>query len=408
MQTYRYKGRNRRGELLEGTIESPSAQAVARWLLDTSHFPVTIELEKPPKETPPWLARLLGEDKVRPLEIEYFTRQVGTLSRAGLSMLQAIQSMQRASTGKGMARILRTLAQDLDKGASLSQALSRHHAVFGDFYLSMIRVGEESSRLNEVWQMLLRQLEFDRQMRQRVSSVMRYPSFVLAALVVALLVFMLFVIPVFADIYKSMRLELPAVTQGLIAASGFVTLHWWGILAGLALGALGASRALRTPQGRYAWDKAKLRLPLFGPIMNKGAIGRFCEGFATAYRSGVPLVQAIDVVSGIVDNAFIRDRVLQMRQGLERGQGFSRVARGAGIFSQTELQMIIVGEEAGAIDMMVSQIARIHQEDLDYDVNRLSKSMEPLLLGFMGGLVGLLLLGIFTPMWDMSQLAMKR
>lgn len=407
MHTYRYKGRNRRGELLEGTIESHTAQAVARWMLDTRIFPVAIDLEKPPPESPPWLARLIGENKVTPLEVEYFTRQMGILSRAGLSMLQAIQSLQRANTSKGMTKILRALVSDLDKGTSLSRALARHPVVFDTYYVGMIRVGEDSGRLGEIWQALLRQLTFDREMRQRISAVVHYPVIVLCALAVATSILLIFVIPVFSNVYQSMRVDLPLITRSLIAASDFVIRYWWAIFGVMALGGLATSRWLRTRDGRYTWDKTRLRLPVFGPILRKVAIGRFCESFATAHRSGVPLVDAFDLVSRIVDNAFLEERILQMRQGLERGEGFSRVARGAGIFTQTELQMIIVGEEVGEIEKMVSQIADVHREEVAYDVSRVSKSMEPLLLALVGVLVGLLLLGIFTPLWDLGQLNQK-
>ena len=407
MHTFRYKGRNRRGELLEGTIESPTAQAVARWMLDTRIFPVTIDLEKPPPESPPWLARLIGENKVTPLEVEYFTRQMGILSRSGLSMLHASQSLQRANTRKGMAKILRALVGDLDKGTSLSRALARHSAVFDAYYVSMIRVGEDSGRLGEVWLALLRQLTFKREMRQQVSAVVSYPLLVLGALAVATWILLIFVIPVFSNVYQSMRVDLPLITRSLITASDFVIRYWWSVLGVMTLGGLGASRWLRTREGRYTWDKIQLGLPIVGPILRKVAIGRFCESFATAQRSGVPLVDVFELVARIVNNAFFEERILQMRQGLERGESFSRVARGAGIFNQTELQMIIVGEEAGDIERMVAQIADMHREEVAYDASRLSKLMEPVLLGLVGVLVGLLLLGIFTPLWDLGQLSLK-
>lgn len=408
MPSYRYKGRNRRGELIEGTIDSPSAQAVAAWMLDTSVFPVRIDLEKPPKETPPWLARLLHEDQVTAVDIESFTRQLSTLLRAGLPLLRAIQSLQRSTTHKGLTKVLRAITEDLDKGAPLSKALARHPQVFGDYYLSMVRVGEDSGQQGEVLLALQRQLEFDRQMRQKVATVMRYPVIVMLSLVVATFILLMFVIPVFASIYQTIQVDLPLVTRALIALSNGVVHFWWAILGLMALVALAVGRWLKTPQGRYTWDRIKLRLPLVGAVVSKGAIGRFCESFSTAYRSGVPIVHAFELVSRIVDNAFIKARVLQMRHGLERGDSFSRVARSAGIFNQTELQMIIVGEETGDIEKMVSQIARMHQEEVDYDVHRLSKSMEPILLGLMGLLVGLLLLGIFTPLWDLGQMNTSR
>lgn len=408
MNTYLYKARNQRGELLEGTIESQSAQSVAKWMVDTRLFPVSIKLQKPPSETPPWLAKLLGEDTVKPQEVVMFTRQMASMTKAGLPLLQSVEGLHKANPNKAFAKILKSVIDDLDKGSSLSRALTRHPDVFTDYYLSMIRVGEDAGELDQVFAALLRQLEFDHQMRQRIKSAMRYPAFVMGAIFIAIGILTVFVIPVFANAYKTMNVTLPLITRILVASSDFAVAYWWLIVSAVSLIYFGLKSWLRTSEGRYAWDKAKLRLPLFGKILTKGAIARFCESFATAYRAGVPIVHTLDLVSRVVDNAFFEARILQMREGLERGESLSKLARSSGIFNSTEMQMINVGEQTGEVDTMMAQIAAMYQEDVSYEVGRLSQSIEPILLGFMGILVGILLMGIFMPLWDLGQLTMPK
>ncbi|MFM7024726.1 MAG: type II secretion system F family protein [Limnohabitans sp.] len=405
MNTYRYKARNQRGELLEGTIESPSPQSVAQWMSDTRLFPVSITLQKPEAETPPWLAQLLGENKVRPDEVVMFTRQMASMTKAGLPLMQSIEGMQKAHSNKAFGKILKSVLEDLNRGSNLSKALQRHREVFNDYYLNMIRVGEDAGELDKVFAALLRQLEFDRQMKQRIKAAMRYPGFVMGAMFIAISILTIFVIPVFANVYQSMHLQLPLVTRILVGTSNLAVKYWWMVLCALALGYYGLRTWLATQEGRYAWDKHKLRLPLFGKILTKGAIARFCESFATAYRAGVPIVQVLSLVSKVVDNAFFETRIVQMREGLERGEGLTKLARSSGIFNSTELQMILVGEQTGEVDTMMGQIATMYQEDVNYEVSRLSESIEPILLGFMGLLVGILLLGVFLPLWDLGQLA---
>jgi MSHA biogenesis protein MshG len=403
MQIYRYKGRNQLGEVLRGEIESPNPQAVARWLTETGIYPISIRPKPVPKESPPWLARLLGEDAVKPVDLLLFTRQMATMGRSGLPLMQCIDGLQRTTPSKGLAKVLRQVRADLDAGTELSGALARHPAVFNDYYVSMVRVGENAGQLDEVFQSLEKQLDFDRQMTQRIKSALRYPSFVLIAIAIAMAIMTIFVIPVFAQTYAGLKVELPLLTRVLLGTSEFAVRYWWVVLGGVMLVVLLARAFVRGPQGRYLWDKHKLRLPVFGHIIVKATVARFCGSFATAYKSGVPIVQALDLVARVVDNAFYASRIGLMRRGLERGESFTRVARSTGIFSAMELQMIQVGEDSGNIDGMVGQIARMYEEEVTYEVDRLSESIEPILLAFMGLLVGVLLLGIFLPMWSLGE-----
>ncbi len=406
MDVYQYQGRNKRGELLQGTIESPSPQAVAQWLRDTEIFPVSISVKTPPSTQPLWFTNLLGENAVSLVDLLLFTRQMSTMVRAGLPMMQAIEGIQKSTACKGLAKVLQAVRNDLDKGMELSTTFSHHPKVFDEYYVNMVRVGEESGRLEEAFRNLHQQIDFDRQMQQKVQGALRYPTFVLIAIGIALAILTLFVIPVFAQTFKSLGAELPLLTRVLIAVSNFAVHFWWLILLMMGLLYVLVNMFLKSPQGRYRWDKAKLRLPIFGKIIVKSTIARFCRSFATACKSGVPIVQAFQLVSRVVENVFYEERILQMRQGVERGESLSRVMHISGIFSPLELQMIAVGEETGEVDSMVEQIALIYQEDVEYEVGKLQQAIEPILLAVMGVLVGILLLGIFMPLWGLGQATM--
>ena len=406
MDIYQYQGRNKRGELLKGTIESPSPQAVAQWLRETEIFPLSISAQSPPSTQPEWFTNLLGENAVSLVDLLLFTRQISTMVRAGLPMMQAIEGIQKSTASKGLAKILQVVRADLDRGMDLSTAFSHHPKVFNEYYVSMVRVGEDSGRLEESFRNLHHQIDFDRQMKQKVKSALRYPTFVMIAIGIALAILTIFVIPVFAQTFKSLGAELPLLTRVLIGTSNFAVNFWWGILLMMGLLYVLIGMFLKSPQGRYRWDRAKLRLPIFGKIIVKSTIARFCRSFSTATKSGVPIVQAFHLVSRVVDNVFYEERILQMRQGVERGESLSRVMHTSGIFSPLELQMIAVGEETGEIDSMVEQIALIYQEDVEYEVSKLSQAIEPILLAVMGVLVGILLLGIFLPLWSLGQATM--
>ena len=403
MDTYQYKGRNKHGEIQQGTIESPSPQAVAQWLMDTGIAPISINSQEPTRTDPAWFTRLMGEDKVTPVDLLLFTRQMGNLVRAGMPMMESIEGIQKSTGNKALARVLQAVRVDLDKGSQLSTALAHHPKVFDEYYVAMVRVGEESGRLEESFQSLFQQIEFDRNMRKKIKSALRYPSFVMMAIGVAMVVLMLFVIPVFAKTYASMHVELPLLTRVLMATSDFAIRFWWLVITVAGVLYYLFHFYTHLPQGKYAWDKFKLTLPIIGKILVKATVARFCRSYAIAGKSGVPIVQAFLLVSRVVDNAYYEDRILQMRRGVERGETLSRVARTAGIFTPIELQMIAVGESTGDVDSMVEQIALMYQEDVEYDVSKLSESIEPLLLAMMGVLVGILLLGIFMPLWDLGQ-----
>ena len=403
MQIYFYEGRNTLGEKMQGQIESANPQAVARWLIESDISPTRIREQPKPAEQPEWFTNLTGENKVPLLELQLLTRQLANMVRAGMPLLLAIEGLQRATSNKALARALLAVRADLDRGQELSAALARHPRIFSEFYVNMVKVGESSGRLDESFRALYSQIEFDRNLNKKVKSATRYPTFVLSAVAIGMAILMLFVVPVFAETYKSLKADLPPVTQVMITVSRFARTYWW-IVLGLGGGAVFLfQRWKATARGLYLWDRTLTRLPIIGSIISKAAVARFCRNFAMASRSGVPLVPSIELAARVVGNEFYAQRILQMRKGVERGESFTRVATSTGIFQSMELQMISVGEATGDVAEMLEQIAQIHTEDVSYEVDKLSESIEPLLLGVMGILVGALLLGVFSPLWNLGQ-----
>jgi MSHA biogenesis protein MshG len=251
-------------------------------------------------------------------------------------------------------------------------------------------------------------MEFERDVRERIKQAMRYPTFVIIAMAIALVVINVFVIPVFAKVFAGFNAELPLMTRLLLGFSAWVVAWWPMMLAGVVAAAVGVRAYLRTPKGRYRWDSRKLKLPIVGDIVLKATLARFSRSFALSSQSGVPLVQALTVVAQTVDNAYIGSRIEQMRDGIERGESISRCAAATGVFTPVVLQMIAVGEETGELDSLLFEIAGMYERETDYNIKGLSTSIEPILLGVIAVLVLVLALGVFLPLWSMGQAAMGR
>jgi MSHA biogenesis protein MshG len=244
-------------------------------------------------------------------------------------------------------------------------------------------------------------------MRQRVKTALRYPTFVVVAMAVAIAVINYFVIPAFAKVYAGFKAELPWMTKLLIASSNFTVQYWWVILLGLGGAIAGFIAWVKTPKGRYRWDKTKLHLPIFGKIVLKATLARFARSFALASKSGVPIVQAMNVVAQTVDNAYIGSRIEQMRDGVERGESILRTAVTAGVFTPVVLQMVAVGEESGSLDDLMDEIAGMYEREVDYELKTLASQIEPILIAGLGVLVLIMALGVFLPIWDLGRAAIK-
>jgi len=406
---FAYKGRNARGELMHGVLEGTDSGAIADQLFSTGVTPIEISVTtrgKANNEDSLW--ERLTEKKVNPMDVQLFSRQMYTLLKSGVPIMRGLAGLQESAISKAFGRVIKDLRESLDSGRELSAAMRQHPGVFTNFYLSMIRVGEMTGRLDEVFLRLFEHLEFDRDMRERVKTALRYPSFVVMAMIAAMVVVNIFVIPQFESVFKNLGAELPLMTRILLGTSR-LSVQYWPVLAGIAVAALLGWRSwLATPQGRFSWDKIKLRIPIAGKIIHKGTMARFARSFSLSTRSGVPIVQALTVVAQTVDNAYLSARVEQMRDGVERGESILRTAAAANVFTPVVLQMIAVGEETGSLDDLMDEIAAMYEREVDYELKTLASQIEPILIIFLGIMVLILALGIFLPVWDLGRAALKR
>jgi MSHA biogenesis protein MshG len=408
---FAYKGRNGSGELVAGVLEGADSGAVADQLFGGGVTPLEISPTTKKATTgaagadKEGLWERLSRKKVTSLDVQLFSRQIYTLLKSGVPIMRGLAGLQESAVNKSFGAVIRDLRESLDSGRELSTAMRRHEC-FTPFYLSMVRVGEMTGRLEEVFLRLFDHLEFDRDMRERVKTALRYPTFVIVAMVAAMIVVNMFVIPQFEKVFQSFHAELPLMTRMLIGTSRFTVAWWPAFLAG-AVGAVFAFRSWSSSAaGRLTWDRLKLRLPIAGKIVHKATMARFARSFALSIRSGVPIVQALTVVSQTADNAYLAMRIEQMRDGVERGESILRTATNAQVFTPIVLQMIAVGEESGSLDDLMDEIAMMYEREVDYELKTLSSQIEPILITFLGVMVLILALGIFLPIWDLGKAAL--
>jgi MSHA biogenesis protein MshG len=403
MPRFEYRGRNPRGELVRGNLEGADTGAIADQLFNTGITPIEISASGASVHSAArgLLTRLT--EQVTVIDLMLFSRQMYTLLKAGVPILRALVGLQESATNPAMGRTIQDLRVSLDSGRELSSAMLRHTDVFTPFYTSMVRVGEMTGRLEEIFLRLSEHLDFDREMRQRVKSALRYPLTVVVAMAVAIGIVNLFVIPVFAKVYSGLGAKLPLLTRVLIGFSEF-TVSYWALILAAGAGAFFLFRIWRaTPAGKYGWDKFKLRIPIAGKIVLKATLARFARSFALAIKSGVPIVQGLTVVSKVVDNEYIGQRIEQMRDGVERGESVLRTAVTTGVFTPVVLQMIAVGDETGELDGMMQEIAEMYEREVEYELKTLSSQIEPILIVFLAVLVLILALGVLLPVWGLGK-----
>jgi MSHA biogenesis protein MshG len=409
MALFAYKARHANGMLEEGTLDGDDGNAVATLLFGMKLTPIEIaRTNRIRRRQATGLWSRLRAPAITTMDVQLFSRQFYTLLKAGVPIMRSLSGLEESAINQSFARVLADIRESLDAGRELSFALRRHPDVFSVFYTSMVRVGEMTGRLDEIFLRLFDHLEFERDMKQRVQTAMRYPSFVIAAMIAAIGVIDLFVIPAFSKVYAGFHAELPLMTRLLINSSNWVVHFWPFILVAMAITSYGLRAYLHTSAGLLKWDRFKLRIPLIGAITRKSALARFARSFAMSSQSGVPIVGGLNVVANTVDNTYIASRIEKMRDGVERGESIYRAASTAGVFTPIVLQMISVGEETGELDNLMNEIANMYEREVSYELKTLSSKIEPILIVALGVLVLILALGIFLPIWDLGNVAMKK
>lgn len=407
MSLFTYKARSQHGDAVEGTMEANSTDVVATHLLDNGMTPITIDPAlKQTDNAIRWES--LFPEKVALGDLIQFSRQMHSLLKAGVPILSALAGLSRSTKNKTFKKVIHDISLSLEAGHDLATSMREHPGIFSIFYVSMIRIGETSGNLDEIFQQLTVYLERDKNTRKQIKKAIRYPMFVSSAIIIAIAIINLFVIPVFAKLFAKYHAPLPLVTKILVAVSNFTVTYWPYLVVGGIAVIYAVSRYLATDNGRYQWDKRKLSLPLIGDLIYRATLARFARLFAMSTRAGVPLITALTVVAKALDNAFVEERVLGMQNGIERGESISRTAAASGMFDNLVLQMMTVGDETGSMDELLREVADYYDLEVNYDIERLSASIEPILTVFIGIIVLILALGVFLPLWGLAGVALGK
>ena len=405
MSLFEYKARGPRGDAILGNMEAANADGVALRLIEGGLTPIDIRPAQAKRDLSGDLSRYFPQP-VRPADLIQFSRQMHSLTRAGVPILSALAGLSATTRNRTLASTLGEVREMLEGGHDLASALNQHPKIFSPFYVAMIRVGETSGKLQDIFQQLAYYLEREKTTRDQIKKALRYPGFVFGAIVVAIFIVMRWVVPPFADLFANFGAELPWQTRGLIGLSDFFVNQGLWLFGSAALAIVGAVYYLRTEDGRYRWDKFKLRLPLAGPVIYRATLARFTRLFAMSQSAGVPLISSLSVVARALDNAYIEERILTMRNGIERGESISGTAASAGIFDPLSLQMMAVGEEAGTLDELLGEVAAYYDQEVEYSIDKLSAAIEPILTVVVAALVLVLAMAIFLPLWDVGRAAM--
>lgn len=400
MPQFIYTARDSTGNAVRGELEAGSESAAADILRRRSYIPLTISRNDAAGKAG-FSSPVLWQRKVSLTDLIMFSRQMYSLMKAGIPIIRAIEGLAQSTNSVRLQQILQELVDQLENGRNLSQAMAVHPAVFSRLMVSIVHVGENTGRLDEAFLQLTYYFEQELETRKQIKQATRYPFFVLLTLIVAMFILNLAVIPQFANMFARFNAELPWSTKALLASSEFFIAYWPLMLLVAVATGFGFRAYIKTDKGRKVWGRWKIRFPIIGSVIYRATLGRFARSFGMMLKAGVPMTSALTLVADAVDNDYLGDIIREMRRNIERGESLLRVSQQSQMFTPLVLQMLAVGEETGAMDEMLSEVAGFYEREVAFDLKSLTAKIEPILICIVAVMVLILALGIFTPMWDM-------
>ncbi|HOS09763.1 MAG TPA: type II secretion system F family protein, partial [Smithellaceae bacterium] len=400
MPVYLWEGVTRKNELKKGEIEAAGELAV-RTFLRRQGFK-SLEIKKKPKDLTEYLPFLAG--KVKEKNVVVFCRVFSTMISAGLPLIQCLDLLAQQESNKAFAKIIREIKEDIEGGTSLTDALKKYPKVFDELFTNLIAAGEAGGVLDVVLERLSNYMEKAMKLKSRVKGAMVYPASILLISLGVVALLLIKVIPVFRGMFESMGGELPPLTAVMIAASDFAQSYWWIILGILVLIYVIYNRVYKIEKGRWAIDSLLLKMPLFGELLKKVAVAKFSRTLATMLSSGVSILEGLSIVSKTSGNVVVEDALLKTRQSISGGESIAGPLESSGLFPPMVVQMIAVGEATGALDSMLSKIADFYDDEVDAAVSAMMTLMEPLMIVFLGGIVGTMIVAMYLPIFKMAAL----
>ena len=400
--TFAYKVRDREGRIVEGSLEADSSELVVNKLRSMGYVPVAIERAD---------ASALKKDvklpfggKVKQKDVAVLSRQFATMINSGLSLIRALHILEEQTESEKLRETTKAVRTDVERGASLAQALSRHPKVFSRLYVAMVKAGETGGVLDRVLLSLASTIEKQVELKRKIKSAMTYPVAVFAIVIIIVTAMLLFVVPMFEELYSELGGQLPLPTRMLLAVSGFVGRFAPFIIVAEVLAAWGLRRWVATDKGRAAWDALKLRIPVFGKLIHKTAITRFCRTLSVLLRSGVPVLESLEITSETVGNTVLARAVKDTQEAVKSGESIATPLASHPVFPPMVVQMLAVGEETGAVDDMLERVADFYDQEIEATVDALTSLLEPLLIVVMGSTVGGMVVALYMPMFNIINL----
>ncbi|KHE93959.1 MAG: type II secretion system F family protein [Candidatus Scalindua rubra] len=402
MSVFKYEARDRFGKAVAGVLDAPEVGIARIRLGEMGYIPVRVEEGKVREKG---LSISFLKQKVTDKDIIVFNRQLATLFSAGIPLLSGIQGLAEQMQNKTFKGILVKVAAEIQTGASFSDALAKHPKVFSGLYINMIKAGEASGTLDNILERLASLAEHAAETKAKIKAATRYPKIVVSAMLIAILILMKFVVPNFMSIFTQVDLELPLATRMLITANHIFTNYWYVLFGGTGCLFFAFKAYTKTYRGRRQLDLIKLKVPVFGPIFLKIAMSVFTRTMSTLNRSGLSILENLKICSEVVENIPISEVIVDLREGVQRGESVAATMKKSSFFTPMVIQMMSAGEESGELDNMLVKVSEYYDMEVDYSIKNIASLIEPILLAFLGAAVLFLMLAIFLPMWDLVKLA---
>ncbi len=403
MPTFKYRVRDRSGKAIAGTIEAPTIQMAGDQLYNLGYFPISIE------EMRETISLNLSDvwkrfQKVKLEELIVFSQQLSTLYKAGLPLLTGLASITEQVKNEKLKGVLKEIHGQIEGGSTLHGVMSKYPKVFSSVYVNMVRAGETSGMLGEALDRFVTLADRELRTRQRVNEATRYPKIVIVSVLIAFAVLVSFVIPRFAQVFARFNTPLPLPTRIMIGINNIFQNYWYIILVAVIAIPFLLIRYTRTEKGKYLWDGLKMRTPVFGHLFLLVPLSRFAYTFVMLNRSGVPILQTLEITSSTINNIHLSESIEEISRKIREGSSLADAMKESGRFTPLVLQMVSVGEVSGGLDEMLMRVAEYYDIEVENTIKKMSTYIEPVLTLFLGVAVLFLALAVFLPWWNMASL----